>query len=151
MKKLFCACLAVVLILSLTSLGACKKKNNKTNDDAKNNTPNEVNTLMDLEHITPVKTEAEQSDEPTEEKTDEATEEKTEKAIAEGVEKAVCEKFSFSEDCVSAIVFGFDFGEMKAEKIKLTLRGGAVFADAKAVKKFVSELGLGVCEVSFEI
>ena len=78
-------------------------------------------------------------------------EEKTEKAIAEGVEKAVCEKFSFSEDCVSAIVFGFDFGEMKAEKIKLTLRGGAVFADAKAVKKFVSELGLGVCEVSFEI
>ena len=75
MKKLICALIAVALVAGFASLYACRKKNsNKSNNDANNNNPSEVNTLMDLEHITPIKTEAVDTEEETETQTEKTPE-----------------------------------------------------------------------------
>lgn len=77
--------------------------------------------------------------------------ERCEEAIENGIKKAVCEEFSFSEGSVAASLSGFDFENMRAEKINITLRGKAVFADLEKIEKYVAGLGLGDCEVSVEL
>ena len=77
--------------------------------------------------------------------------ERCEEAIEEGIARAVCEEFSLSDGSAAVSLSGFDFENMRAEKIKLTLSGRAVFADLEKIEKFVLGLGLGDCEVSVEL
>ncbi len=74
-----------------------------------------------------------------------------EKSFAQGIERAVEEKFYLKRGTVRAAVEGFSFEEMRAEKIKLTLLEGALWADYQAVENYVNSLEIGKCEVDIEI
>ena len=53
-KKILCTILSAILIFSALSLGACKKKNDdKQNNDINRENSSEVNSFVNLEHITP--------------------------------------------------------------------------------------------------
>ena len=73
MKKIICGGIVAALIVGIVSLYACRKHNNQSNNNTNNNS-NEANTLMDLEHITPINTEETTTEEPTETETEEVTE-----------------------------------------------------------------------------
>ena len=72
-------------------------------------------------------------------------------AFEDGIRRLVCEKYSFPEECVAVKADGFDFEEMRAERIGLLLSGRAALADRKAIEKYVEELGLGRCDAEIEI
>jgi hypothetical protein len=74
-----------------------------------------------------------------------------EKSFAQGIERAVEEKFYLQRGTVRASVEGFSFEKMRAEKIKLTLLDGALWADYQAVENYVNSLEIGKCEVEIEI
>ena len=42
---------------------------------------------------------------------------------------------------------GFDFEGMRCKKIKITLYGKALLADFRAIEEYITESGLGECEV----
>ena len=72
-------------------------------------------------------------------------------AFERGICKAICEKFSFDESNVTVFAKGFDFEKMNAEKIEVTLYGGAIFADVEGIEKYVSGFEIGECYVSIGI
>ena len=74
-----------------------------------------------------------------------------EDAFARGIESAVAEQFSLSADNIRVKVVGFDFENMRAEKIRVILSGRAALADYKAVEKYLDGLNIGVCECEIEI
>ena len=74
-----------------------------------------------------------------------------ERAFCEGVGRFVAREFNFSEDEVSVAVFGFDAKAMKAQKIKIILRGSAVLGDNRMISQRISAEGLGECEVELDI
>ena len=77
--------------------------------------------------------------------------ESAELAFCDGVKKYVCSQFSLSEENVRVRVFGFDFANMKAEKIKVILSGSAIFADNRAISEQIEKNGLGECEVELSV
>lgn len=77
--------------------------------------------------------------------------ERAEEAVEAGIAAAISERFSFGEGEVTVELSGFDFESMSADEIGVILSGGAIFADFRELEKFVTELGLGECEVSVEI
>lgn len=70
--------------------------------------------------------------------------------FADGVKKLVCEKYSLDADEVRVHVFGLDAASMRAEKIVVVLRGGAVLSDLRGIRSAVEDAGLGKCEVKIE-
>ena len=74
-----------------------------------------------------------------------------EDAFARGIESAVADKFSLPEDNIRVRVVGFDFKNMRAEKIKVILSGRASLADYKAIEKYLDGLNIGECECEIEI
>lgn len=76
MKKILGASIAIILILCLFSLSACKRKDDTSGDDLRHDNQNEVDSYLNLDHVTPVETTAE-TEEETEE-TEIATEKKVE-------------------------------------------------------------------------
>ena len=72
----------------------------------------------------------------------------SEGAFCQGILQLVSEKFNIPQEDIKVAVFGFDFEKMRAEKIKITLRKEAFFADWRGVQTYISELGLGDCEVN---
>ena len=74
-----------------------------------------------------------------------------EDAFAKGIESAVADKFSLSEDNIRVRVVGFDFENMRAEKIQVILSGRAALADYKSIEKYLNGLNVGVCECEIEI
>ena len=72
-------------------------------------------------------------------------------AFALGVEKLVMEKYNISTEEISVSIEGFDFQNMRAEKIKILLSGGAVAKDYFAIEQYVRDAGLGECEVNIRI
>ena len=77
--------------------------------------------------------------------------ERSEAAIESGIAEAVCEKFSLPKGSVTVTLSGFDFDNMRAENIRLTLSGGAIFSNLEKIEQYVTGLGLGECEVAVEI
>ena len=73
-----------------------------------------------------------------------------EAAFCEGVRKMVCDEFLMEEEDVSVRCFGFSLAEMRADKIKIILSGGAVYKDSRAIAARIREAGLGECEVELE-
>ena len=68
-------------------------------------------------------------------------------AFESGICRAISEKFALDEADVTVFAVGFNFERMSAEKIEVTLSGGAIFADIEKIEKYVSELEIGGCEV----
>ncbi len=73
-----------------------------------------------------------------------------EEGFCEGIAAAVSERFSVPAEGVSVRTEGFDAMKMKAERIRILLRGKAAFADAAAIAAYVEGEGLGKCEVEIE-
>ena len=78
-------------------------------------------------------------------------EEVTKEALEEGLCKQIAEEFSIDPGSIAVRCIDFSFGEMKAGKISVILSISAGTTDPKRVEKYVTGLGLGECEVQFEI
>lgn len=74
-----------------------------------------------------------------------------EQAFSDGIKRAVAEKFSINEDNVRISLVGFDAEKMRAERIRIVLRGSAALSDYRAVEKYINGLDLGECNVQIEI
>lgn len=72
-----------------------------------------------------------------------------ERAFAIGIRKAVSVEFSVSEEKISVLTEGFEFEQMRAEKIKVNITGANV--DYRGVRQYVNGLGIGECEVNLFI
>ena len=72
-------------------------------------------------------------------------------ALEEGIADAVCAEFSLKEGSVSVRLCNFDFDNMRAERIVVTLSGVSVFANLEKIEEFVGGLGLGECKGTVEI
>ena len=72
-------------------------------------------------------------------------------AFEKGVKEFVCEEFSLSDSDVTVSAFDFDCVSMRAEKIKIILRGSAAYADARGIEYEVSSYELGECEVEISV
>ena len=73
-----------------------------------------------------------------------------EDAFKEGICKLLFTKFGIEENGVRIETKGFDFETMKCEKIKIVLVGTEMFSNWRAVRDYVTESGLGECEVSMD-
>ncbi len=74
-----------------------------------------------------------------------------EEAFRRGIAEAVADEFSIDEENLRVELGGFDFENMRADKIRLILSGRAALADYKGIEKYVNGLGIGVCECEIEI
>lgn len=68
-----------------------------------------------------------------------------------GTKKLIMEKYNISAEEISVSAEGFDFQNMRADKIKILLSGGAVAKDYFAIEQYVRDIGLGECEVNIRI
>lgn len=73
------------------------------------------------------------------------------RAFADGVAKAVAEEFSLERESLRVELRGFDFKNMRAEKIRIILSGRSALADYKEIERYVDRLGMGDCECEIEI
>ena len=74
-----------------------------------------------------------------------------EEAFKEGVCKLLFTKYGIKSENITVSVFSFDFKEMKAEKIKILLSGDGAFSDFRGIEEYITESGLGECEVNVRI
>ena len=74
-----------------------------------------------------------------------------EEAFVEGVSKLLFTKYGIEPENVSIKTEGFDFQSMSCAKIKITLSGKGAFGDFRAIEEYISECGLGECEVYLKI
>lgn len=72
-------------------------------------------------------------------------------AFVSGIRRLVSDKYSLKEENVRVLIEGFDFQNMKAEKIRIILSGGAVFSDYKSIERYINETNIGECTVEIEI
>lgn len=72
-------------------------------------------------------------------------------ALEAGIRRLIADRYSLPEENISVRAEGYDFSAMRAERIFVLLSGRAVYADARAIKNYISEQGLGECEVDIEI
>ena len=75
----------------------------------------------------------------------------TKEAFEEGVARLVSEKYGISLNDMQVVAFDFEFKEMKARRIKILLLGKGIFADRRAIESYITESGLGECEVNIQI
>ena len=77
--------------------------------------------------------------------------EASEQAFANGIATLLQQEFGADKDFVKVSVFGFDFKNMKAEKIKITLSGKSAFLDWRRIEDYITRMGLGDCEVNVRL
>lgn len=75
----------------------------------------------------------------------------TESAFKNGVHSLICSEFSLSQDEVRVEVEGFDIERVRASSIRVYLSGRAALADNKRIEKYVTDNGLGECDVRIEL
>ena len=68
-----------------------------------------------------------------------------ESAFKEGIAEMLAQKYSLSKESFAVKLDGFDFVNMKAERITVTLRGSAVRCDPLAVEKYINSYDIGEC------
>lgn len=78
-------------------------------------------------------------------------EEIAEEAFCDGIRRIVCERYAIGEENVRVAAEDFDFKNMTAEKIRITLSGRASFKDYKAIELYVESFGGWECDVKIEI
>lgn len=72
-------------------------------------------------------------------------------ALETGLRRLIAGRFSLSEEDITVTVDGYDFSAMRAERIRVLLSGRAAAADIVAIRNYVTEQGIGECEVDIEI
>ena len=70
-----------------------------------------------------------------------------EEAFSEGIRRLVADRYGISTDKVEVYVFGYDFENMRADKIKVVMRGAAGLKDLRLVEEYLNGLNMGECEV----
>ena len=84
-------------------------------------------------------------------KTDDEYLKVAETAFRNGIFKLLESEFSVGKENAEVLVFDFDFKNMKAGKIKILLFGNGAVADFRRIEKYITESGLGECEVNVRI
>lgn len=74
--------------------------------------------------------------------------EAAEEAFREGISKLLFTKYGINPENATVKTEGFDFRNMRCERILITLRGSGTLADFRGIEEYISESGLGECEVS---
>ena len=74
-----------------------------------------------------------------------------ENAFKEGVCKLICSKYAAKADEMNVFLYGFDFQAMRCEKIKVVLFGKSALLDSRGIAAYVTEQGLGICEVDIRL
>ena len=74
-----------------------------------------------------------------------------EQAFKEGISKLLFTKYGIKEENADIYVFGFDFEQVRAKKIKIVLSNNSVFSDFRGIEEYITESGLGECEVNVKI
>ncbi len=74
-----------------------------------------------------------------------------EQAFKEGISKLLFTKYDISPENVSIVTEGFDFKSMRCERIRITLYDRGALADFRGIEEYISESGLGECEVYLSI
>ena len=74
-----------------------------------------------------------------------------ESAFKDGISELLASKYSIAKENAEIFVFGFDFRAMKAEKIKILLFGDGIVADFRGIENYITESGLGECEVNIRL
>lgn len=74
-----------------------------------------------------------------------------EDAFREGISKVLFAKYGIEPENATVKLEGFDFENMRCAKIKITLRNEGALADFRGIEEYISESGLGECEVYFSI
>lgn len=74
----------------------------------------------------------------------------SEDAIKEGIKNLIFAEYGVAEEDINVHLYGFDFEKMRAESIKIILRGGGALSDYRSIENFVNSLGIGECEVNIE-
>ena len=70
-----------------------------------------------------------------------------EEAFAEGIRQLLFTKYGLNENNLRVFVIGFEFEKMRAERIKIILSGKGALADWRGIEEYITESGLGECEV----
>ncbi len=78
-------------------------------------------------------------------------EETAKEAFQDGICKLLCSKYTLSEKDVTVRVYDLDFKNMKAGNIKVLLSGSAALADHRLIEEYLTEQGLGECEVDIRL
>ncbi len=74
-----------------------------------------------------------------------------ENAFKEGICKLLCSKYGAKADEMNIFVYGFDFKNMRCERIKIVLFGKSALLDARGISAYITEEGLGKCEVDIRL
>ena len=74
-----------------------------------------------------------------------------EEAFKDGISKLLFTKYGIEEGEADVYIYGFDFEKMKAERIKILLTEKSVFSDYRGIEEYLTESGLGECEVNVRI
>ena len=84
---------------------------------------------------------------------DGATDSSIELAFESGIAEYIAEKYTVNTDDVLVNVDGFDMGSLRADRIYVTLSGGAILLDYKRIEKEICERFTkgGECEVSINV
>jgi len=73
-----------------------------------------------------------------------------EKAFEDGISKLLFAKYNLSSEEAEVSVYGFEFDRMRAERIKIVLSGKGILSDYRGIASYITESGLGTCEVAFD-
>ena len=79
------------------------------------------------------------------------TAEGAEEAFSDGIRSLVVERYNIAEKNVSVKLYGFDFYNMRAERVSVFLSGAGVLIDSRGLEEYLNSLGLGECEVELLI
>lgn len=74
-----------------------------------------------------------------------------EEAFKEGICNLLFTKYNIKPENVYIKTEGFDFEKMRCERIKITLLESGVLADFRGIEEYITESGLGDCEVGINI
>ena len=73
-----------------------------------------------------------------------------EEAFIDGIRQLLFTKYGIKEENARVFVFDFDFEKMTAGKIKIFLSKRGALADWRGIEEYITESGLGTCEVEIE-
>ena len=72
-----------------------------------------------------------------------------EEAFREGVLSFICEKWGLAREQTVVTLIGFDFQNMRCERIIITLAGKGASVDFREIENYIKTKGLGDCEVRY--
>ncbi len=78
-------------------------------------------------------------------------EEVAERAFCLGIKELITSELGLSGDGVRVLCEGFDYKNMRAERIRVLLSGACITADTLMIRQTVEKNRLGRCEVEIEI